>query len=244
MSNTPNRKPGLSPSMIVALIALFVAVGGTATAASGLISGKKIKPKTITAKQLKRGAVGTKQIRNKAISGAKLKPALRKKLNRTGGPAGPTGATGAAGAKGLPGLPGTPGPIGPKGPKGATGAKGATGPKGPAGISTVQYVRNSSNQNIQGGNVPMVTDNVPSGKYAVTAKVSATATAKSGLDCELRAGNTVLDDSGIELAAIFDEGVVFLQGVTPAATTQIRVLCTTNVVTQINNRSAMSIPVS
>ena len=75
-------------------------------------------------------------------------------------------------------------------------------------------------------------------------EVAATATAKSGLDCELRAGNTILDDTGTEFRAIFDEGFIFLQGVTPAATTQVRVLCTTNVETQINNRSVMSLPVS
>lgn len=226
--------------MVVALIALFVAVGGTATAASGLINGKQIKPRTITAKQLKRGAVGTKQLRNKAISGAKLKPAFLKKLKKPG----PRGATGSQGIQGIQGIPGPQGPKGATGAKGSTGAKGATGPKGPAGIVAAQYARNGSNQNIQGGNVPLVTDNLPSGKYAVTAKVAATATAKSGLDCELRAGNTILDDTGTEFRAIFDEGFIFLQGVTPAATTQVRVLCTTNVETQINNRSVMSLPVS
>lgn len=226
--------------MVVALIALFVAVGGTATAASGLISGKQIKPRTITAKQLRPGAVGAKQIKNKAIGKAKLKPALLNSL-KTPGPKGATGEAGAPGSQGPQGLPGLPGVPGPIGPKGATGAKGATGP---AGIVASQYVVNDSNQNIQGGDVPMVTDNVPSGKYSVFAKVAATATAASGLDCELRAGNSVLDDTGTEFEGIFDEGFVYLQGVTPAATTQVRVLCTTNVETQVNNRSIISLPVS
>ena len=41
---------------VIALLALFIAIGGTATAA-GLISGKSIKRGTITAKQIKKEAV-------------------------------------------------------------------------------------------------------------------------------------------------------------------------------------------
>jgi hypothetical protein len=239
VNNASRIRRNVQPATLIALLALFVAVGGTATAASGLISGKQIKPRTITAKQLGRGAVGTRQLRNRAISGAKLKPALLKSLKKPGQP----GATGATGAQGLPGLPGI---QGPQGPKGVTGAKGATGPKGaqgPAGIIDPQHAGTSGNQNIEGANVPLVTDNVPSGSYVVMAKVSATATAASGLDCELRAGANVIDRSSTEFDAIFDEGFVYAQGVAPAGTTQVRMLCTTNVETQINNRSIISIPV-
>ncbi|HNC93919.1 MAG TPA: collagen-like protein [Solirubrobacterales bacterium] len=236
MNNALNRMKSLQPATLIALMALFVAVGGTATAASGLINGKNIKPRTITSKQLKRGAVGTRQIRNKAISKTKLKPALLKSLKKTG-------ATGATGAQGVPGEQGIPGP---QGPKGATGAKGATGPKGaqgPAGIVTPQHAGNFNNQNIKGANVPMVTDNVPARSYVVMAKVAATATAASGLDCQLKAGDFVIDRSSTEFDAMFDQSFVYVQGVAPAGTTQVRMLCSTNVETQINNRSIISIPV-
>lgn len=68
----------LKGSTVIAVIALFVAIGGTATAASGLISGSKIKPGTITAKQIK----------NKTITASKLSPATVKSLKGAQGPTG------------------------------------------------------------------------------------------------------------------------------------------------------------
>jgi hypothetical protein len=62
----PKRLP--SPSMIVALLALVVALGGTAYAASqingstiknGTISGKKLKTDTLSGKQIKESTLGT-----------------------------------------------------------------------------------------------------------------------------------------------------------------------------------------
>lgn len=79
---------------IVAALALFIAIGGTATAASGLINGKKIKKGTVTAKQLK----------NKTITKGKLKPALVKSLKGKSGPQGPKGDKGDKGAPGENGV--------------------------------------------------------------------------------------------------------------------------------------------
>ncbi len=84
----------LKVSTVVAAIALFVVIGGSATAASGLINGKKIKPGTITAKQIK----------NKTITKSKLAPATVKSLKGAKGPAGAKGATGAAGPAGADGV--------------------------------------------------------------------------------------------------------------------------------------------
>jgi hypothetical protein len=72
-----------SPSMIVAMIALFVALSGTAVAQSGLITGLQIKDKSI----------GFKDISNTAVA----------RLRGRVGPAGP---------EGTPGLDGAPGPAG------------------------------------------------------------------------------------------------------------------------------------
>ncbi len=82
---------------ILAVLALFVAVGGTATAANGLINGKKIKPGTIAAKQLK----------NKTITKSKLAPST---LDALKGARGPEGEKGEKGDKGVPGPQGVPGP--------------------------------------------------------------------------------------------------------------------------------------
>jgi hypothetical protein len=81
------------PATILAALALFVALGGGAAWASGLISGSSIKNHSIAEKKLT----------NKAI----------KALHGQRGPRGPRGATGATGAAGAAGAQGPPGPAGP-----------------------------------------------------------------------------------------------------------------------------------
>jgi hypothetical protein len=101
-----------SPSMIIAMLALFVAMGGTAIAASSaLITGKQIKNSSIT------GA----DVKNKSLTPKDFKGSVRGPRGLRG-PAGPTGATGATGS------------TGPAGVKGDKGDKGDPGPStGPAG---------------------------------------------------------------------------------------------------------------
>jgi hypothetical protein len=70
------------PAFVIALVALFIALGGAAYA-GGLISGKQIKNHTIAEKKLTK----------KAIAALRGQRGLR-------GPAGPVGATGATGATG------------------------------------------------------------------------------------------------------------------------------------------------
>lgn len=83
------KRPRLAT--ILAALALFVVLGGSATAASGLINGKKIKKGTVTAKQIK----------NKTITKAKLKPATVKALKGKTGPPGKDGAPGKNGKDGV-----------------------------------------------------------------------------------------------------------------------------------------------
>jgi hypothetical protein len=81
MKNLGNiKRPRLAT--IIAGLALFIVLGGSATAASGLINGSKIKKGTVT----------TKQIKNRTITKADLRPALVKSLK---------GKTGAKGANGV-----------------------------------------------------------------------------------------------------------------------------------------------
>ena len=96
----------------VALLALFVALGGTSFAAEAYISGKQIKPHSIPKNRLTNGAISS-------LKGAQGAPG-------TQGPQGPQGAAGSAGAQG---------PAGATGHNGATGPAGVTGPQGPSGIA-------------------------------------------------------------------------------------------------------------
>jgi hypothetical protein len=98
-----------TPAMAVALVALFVALGGTGYALDG---GDRAVQARATPKRL--NSTQKRQV----IS-------LIKRETKTLAATGATGATGAAGAAGAPG---------PAGPTGATGAQGAGGPQGPAAV--------------------------------------------------------------------------------------------------------------
>jgi hypothetical protein len=102
------RRP--SPAMVVACLALLVALGGTGMAA---------------ATQLARNSVGTLQLKDAAVSNAKIK---NNAVNST-----KVAARSLLRSDFAPGqLPA--GPVGPQGPAGPAGAAGAAGPAGPAGV--------------------------------------------------------------------------------------------------------------
>jgi hypothetical protein len=167
----------LKASTVIAAIALFIVVGGTATAASGLINGKKIKPGTVTAKQIK----------NKTITAAKLNPATVKSLK---GARGPVGATGPAGNDGQPGG------------NGATGATGATGSTGPAGIVDPYFDEDVDFDLPDGEQVIPLSLVVPSGTYLINAKLNAISHKASGLntiDCAIWKDETeAVDESQVD----------------------------------------------
>ncbi len=75
------------PSTVLAAVAVFAALAGTATAANGLINGKQIKKGTITGKQVK----------NKSLGVAELKPSAVKQLRGAKGAKGEVGPQGPAG---------------------------------------------------------------------------------------------------------------------------------------------------
>lgn len=100
--------------MVIAMIALAVAMSGTAVAAV-LIGSKDIAKNAVLSKHIKNGQVKT----------ADLAKNVRSQLKKTG-KAGPTGAAGAPGPAGL---------------AGAAGAKGDTGEPGP---SKVYYAKSAS----------------------------------------------------------------------------------------------------
>jgi hypothetical protein len=89
-----------SPATILASIAVFAVLAGSATAATSLISGKDIK----------KGSITGKQIKNKSLSIKELSKGAVKKLR---GQTGPRGETGARGEKGETGVRGPAGIVAP-----------------------------------------------------------------------------------------------------------------------------------
>jgi hypothetical protein len=134
-----------SGSMAVALIALVVAMSGSAVAAS-----------LITSKQIKDGTIQTKDISKKAMAS----------LKRSAGASGVPGPAGAVGPAGLAGLQGPQGDPGAKGDPGEKGSQGVTGPMGP---SDGYSVGNASDS----GSKPPLTLNLPAGDYIAYASYAA-----------------------------------------------------------------------
>jgi len=97
-----------SPSMIVAMLALFVAMGGTAIAASSIL---------ITGKQIKNSSITGADVKNKSLTPKDFRGSVR----------------GPRGLRGLTGAPGAPGAKGDKGDKGDTGEAGPFPATLPAG---------------------------------------------------------------------------------------------------------------
>jgi Collagen triple helix repeat (20 copies) len=144
-----------SPAMVVALVALFLALGGSGYAATqiGHSAGKSKKSKAPSQQTLIKAAV------------AKY---FASHHNQLVGPAGPTGVAGPAGANG---------PAGAPGPEGAAGLQGPKGETGPAGLasksaSVVGPLTTGSSSRVNLGG-PSVTVNVgPSGLVAYWAKAT------------------------------------------------------------------------
>jgi hypothetical protein len=116
------RRP--SPSMLVALVALFVALTSSATAAV-IITGKNVKDGSLTGKDLKKRSITADRLAANVLAGSARPGAA--------GPQGAVGATGSAGANGADGAAGAQGATGSQGATGLQGATGATGVKGDKG---------------------------------------------------------------------------------------------------------------
>jgi Collagen triple helix repeat (20 copies) len=124
------------PSTVIALLALFVAVGGGTAVASSLISGNAIRNHSIAERKLTSGAIAHLH----GLQGPPGPAGVTGPKGDTGatglqGPAGPRGTTGPQGQQGAPGPQGDTGPQGPQGETGPQGPQGDTGPQGPQGAT-------------------------------------------------------------------------------------------------------------
>jgi hypothetical protein len=72
MSKIWGKRP--SPSLVISILALFVALGGSAYAASK-IGTKNIRNNAITAAKIKKNAITTAKIKDDAVTGAKVQEA-------------------------------------------------------------------------------------------------------------------------------------------------------------------------
>src|SRR4051794_15509172 len=172
----------LSYANVMSTIAVFIVLGGGAYAAT----------------KLPKNSVGTKQIKNGAVTKAKLAKGLA-----APGQKGDTGAPGAAGAKGDAGTNGTNGTNGTAGKDGIDGQDGHDGARGPSSLQTggLGDVADLSDSAF-GSNLGTII--TAGGVYHVNAKTTLTNTAGTvaTVDCRvILSGPTVLDSATVKIPA-------------------------------------------
>jgi len=95
-------KTHINPASVLALAALFVALGGVSYAAA-TIHGKNIKNGTITTKKLKNGTVTNAKVKKSSLQANRLTAGARNALKGNAGPQGPQGIAGPQGPQGVAG---------------------------------------------------------------------------------------------------------------------------------------------
>ncbi len=127
MSRLKDRTP--SPALVIALVALFVALSGSAVAATTFL-------------------VHTNNIANGAVTRAKLARTVQAALTKAGEPRGTvSGPQGAQGAQGTAGAQGAPGTSGKDGQNGQNGQNGRDGLNPAVPVVDVPTIANSSGNN-------------------------------------------------------------------------------------------------
>lgn len=164
-------------ALVVAALAVFLVVGGSATAAK-LITGKDVKNGSITGADVKKGSLGADKLSRAAV-----------RALQTGKP-GAAGAKGDAGPAGAAGQAGATGATGPQGPAGVQGPAGPQGPEGP----TTAYFGGQGSRTIRGsGDRTVATLALPAGSFTIAAKVIVNSESRDPVMCLVRRLAPVLD---------------------------------------------------
>jgi len=213
-SRSPERRPWSTLSIAIAGLALFIALSGTAVAATGVIKSKDIA----------KGAVTSKAIADGAVMPWDLNRSTRMWVQATTGDpgakgdAGSTGSTGPAGARGDVGSPGTPGTDGTDGTDGIDGIDGIIAPlSATAGLTQLPTATPPT---------VVVSLAVPAGNYVVWAKTQLSHTgAGDSVDCVLKAGVTSIDQVSMKTLPALAAVPASLQAVTTSSPSQLSLEC-------------------
>lgn len=187
------RRP--SPAMVVALLALFVALGGGAYAAT------RLPAHSVGHRQLKRNAVTSANVKNGSLRARDL-------------------AAGVLRGRGGPGAPGSTGPAGPRGPQGETGPAGPRGPIGPSEAFHVSAPTGPNDIALSPAYTTVLQLTLAPGDYVLNGKVVATnhsTTTAAYVRCGLLAPSSSPDTYAVLLpaggsTAVPVQGVVTITG--------------------------------
>lgn len=193
----------LTYANVVASLALFLALGGAAFAAT----------------QLPRNSVGTGQLKREAVTAGKIAKKTRHQLRGATGPQGPQGKPGPKGARGAAGA------------KGATGPKGDVGARGPAGADGTGpafevFANELSAKTVGTSPTQILAENLAAGAYVIGANVSLDATATlSEVTCALTTGGEATTSVDTEGASRFPATVSLSGTVTFGAAGSTALIC-------------------
>jgi len=206
-------------SLVIASLALFVALGGSATAAT-LITGAKVKNGTITGKDIKGSSLTGAKVKNGSLSSSDLSTAAK---------------SGLKGAKGD------------QGPAGQTGPAGAPGAQGPRGIVSPR-VQTLGGKDINDGPAQTVlTSDVPAGTYVISAKATLVAEDNDMIQCNLYNGNQSIDQTQWDSPEAFlVSSPMALTAVATVTTGDLSIECSTDGIvdtTEVNNVKLIAVPV-
>lgn len=150
----PSLRP--SPAMVVAVLGLFVSLGGVSYGlATGSIDGREIKNNSVGSRDIRDNTLQSKDVRDDSVTGKDVRNGSLLAADLASGQL-PPGPQGRAGPQGLPG---------PKGEQGDTGATGPAGPPGPPGVSGLSVVQVSSPSNSSSPKSVFAT--CPAGKHVI-----------------------------------------------------------------------------
>jgi Collagen triple helix repeat (20 copies) len=227
-----------TPSILLAGAALFIVLGGTAVAASGMINADDIAPGAVTGKAIRSGAVEPKDLSagtRALLEGGQGATGARGVNGEAGtagsnGANGPNGVNGAEGAKGAEGFKGSEGAKGAEGPKGAEGAKGTAGTNGTNGTIVPLSAKGGLTALPTGVAATTVVElAVPPGNYVVIANTQLFQTgAGDSVECLLKAGAATLDQAAMKTLPALASVPASLQAVTTTTnspTTTLSVQC-------------------
>lgn len=245
------------PSLLLAGIAVVLALGGTAAAATGLIRASDIAPGAVTGQAIRNGGVEPRDL--SAQTRALLQAGRDGPTGATGAPGsggtnganGPNGANGVDGrngtdgADGSDGIDGTNGSDGIDGTNGAPGADGTDGTDGVDGVDgTITPLSATGGPTALPTAAPMTTVvslAVPAGDYVVLAKTQLSHTgAGDTVDCVLKAGTTTLDQIAMKTLPALAAIPASMQAVTTVSSpTQLAVECKVQVANGAANFSSL-----
>lgn len=256
-SATRTRRVRPTPSFLLAGVALFIALGGSAVAATGLIHAGDIAPGAVTSKAIRKGAVEPRDLSASARaligSGQTVAGTKGDTGSATQGPAGASGSNGANGAEGAKGSNGANGPNGANGIDGTNGLVGTNGTNGTSGVNGVNGTVKplSAKQGVTAlptgaPSTTVVELTVPAGNYVVLGKTELSHTgAGDSVECLLKSGATTIDQAAMKTLPALAATSASLQSVTTTTgpSTQLTIQCAVAVANgSANFNSLIAIP--